>query len=179
MSGRTTVDQYPLLPAGLLPLHLTCFCFFGKSELCNSPFAPTAKGIHAGFMILNLLGITIWPGNLKIAYRFVILEIQMAVNQGNAVCWKNNGDQDKSRECRKCSAIISEKKEARPIMTGHRIYGDEYMMYSIGINLLFPCIQITYKLRIRLMRTIAVKVSKGSILADPHPVLKGPVTVHC
>jgi hypothetical protein len=49
----------------------------------------------------------------------MILAIQMADNRANAVCWQNNGDQDKSRECRKCSATIPGKKEARPEMTGH------------------------------------------------------------
>jgi hypothetical protein len=61
---------------------------------------------------LVLLGTTLRLGSLKIAYGFVILEIQMVGNQGNAVCWKNNGDKDKSRECSKCSARISGEKRS-------------------------------------------------------------------
>jgi hypothetical protein len=66
----------------------------------------------------------------------MILEIQMAGNQNN------------SRECRKCSATFT-KKEAQSAMTGLCLYGDEYMMYSMDVNLLRPCIPITYRFRIR------------------------------
>jgi hypothetical protein len=38
------------------------------------------------------------------------------------------------------------KKEAQLEMTGLRIYGNEYMMYSIDSKLQLPCIQIDYRI---------------------------------
>ena len=109
---------------------------------------------------------------MQIAYGFVILEIQMAGNQGSAVCRNNNGDQDKSRECRKFSATIVGKKEAqsesdRALNLRRRIH-NVFDIQSIDHSHL----QQTYRLRNRPTRALLRRSRMGRKSPSRHLLMK-------